>query len=62
MINVSGYTLEEKTSIAKKFLLPKQLKEHGMERKHLKLKRSVLEKSQNAIHVNLVSGTRKASC
>ena len=38
MINVSGYTLEEKTSIAKKFLLPKQLKEHGMERKHLKLK------------------------
>ena len=44
MINVSGYTIEEKTSIAQKFLLPKQLKEHGMERKHLKLKRSVLEK------------------
>jgi ATP-dependent Lon protease len=30
LINVSGYTLEEKTSIAKKFLLPKQLKEHGL--------------------------------
>ena len=44
MINVSGYTIEEKTSIAQKFLLPKQLKEHGMEKKHLKLKRSVLEK------------------
>ena len=44
MINVSGYTLEEKTSIAQKFLLPKQLKEHGMGRKHLKLKRSVLER------------------
>ena len=44
MINVSGYTIEEKTSIAQKFLLPKQLKEHGLEKKHLKLKRSVLEK------------------
>ena len=44
MINVSGYTIEEKTSIAQKFLLPKQLKEHGMEKRHLKLKRSVLEK------------------
>jgi len=44
MINVSGYTLEEKTSIAQKFLLPKQLKEHGMGRKHLKLKKSVLER------------------
>ena len=44
MINVSGYTLEEKTAIAQKFLLPKQLKEHGMEKKHLKLKKAVLEK------------------
>ncbi|MFL2600833.1 MAG: endopeptidase La [Flavobacteriaceae bacterium] len=44
MINVSGYTIEEKTSIAQKFLLPKQLREHGMEKKHLRLKRSVLEK------------------
>jgi len=44
MINVSGYTTEEKTAIAQKFLLPKQLKEHGMERKHLKLKKAVLEK------------------
>ena len=44
MINVSGYTTGEKTAIAQKFLLPKQLKEHGMERKHLKLKKAVLEK------------------
>jgi ATP-dependent Lon protease len=44
MINVSGYTLEEKAAIAQKFLLPKQLKEHGMEKNHLKLKKAVLEK------------------
>jgi ATP-dependent Lon protease len=44
MINVSGYTLEEKGAIAQKFLLPKQLKEHGMEKNHLKLKKAVLEK------------------
>ena len=44
MINVSGYTLEEKTAIAQKFLLPKQLKEHGMQKKHLTLKKSVLDK------------------
>lgn len=44
MINVSGYTLEEKTSIAQKFLLPKQLKEHGMKRNYLKLKKGVIEK------------------
>jgi ATP-dependent Lon protease len=44
MINVSGYTLEEKAAIAQKFLLPKQLKEHGMEKNHLKLKKVVLEK------------------
>lgn len=44
MINVSGYTLEEKTAIAQKFLLPKQLKEHGMKRNYLKLKKGVIEK------------------
>jgi ATP-dependent Lon protease len=44
MINVSGYTLEEKTAIAQKFLLPKQLKEHGMQKKHLTLRKSVLDK------------------
>jgi len=44
IINVSGYTQEEKTSIAQKFLLPKQLKEHGMNKKHLTLKKSVLDK------------------
>lgn len=29
IINVTGYTIEEKVEIAKRHLLPKQLKEHG---------------------------------
>jgi ATP-dependent Lon protease len=44
LINVSGYTIEEKTEIAKKFLLPKQLKEHGLKTEHLKVGKSQLEK------------------
>jgi ATP-dependent Lon protease len=44
MISVSGYTIEEKTSIGQKFLLPKQLKEHGMKKIQLNLKKTVLEK------------------
>ncbi len=31
MINVTGYLAEEKMEIAKKFLIPKQMKEHGIE-------------------------------
>ena len=37
LINVSGYLAEEKAEIAKKFLLPKQLKEHGIDSKALKI-------------------------
>ena len=37
LINVSGYTIEEKVEIAKRYLLPKQLKEHGLTAKDLKL-------------------------
>ncbi|MDO5509557.1 MAG: endopeptidase La [Weeksellaceae bacterium] len=37
MIQVNGYTLEEKTQIAKKFLLPKQLAEHGLKKNDLNL-------------------------
>ena len=44
VINVSGYTLEEKTQIAYKHLLPKQLKEHGLTKNHLSLKKSVISK------------------
>jgi len=43
MINVSGYTIEEKMEIAKKHLLPKQLKEHGLKGTHLKMGKKQLE-------------------
>ncbi len=35
LINFSGYTLPEKTHIAKKFLIPKQVKEHGLSKKDI---------------------------
>ena len=44
VINVSGYTTEEKIQIGKKFLLPKQLNEHGLKRKDLKITNAVMEK------------------
>lgn len=44
MIPVSGYTIEEKVEIAKRHLLPKQLKEHGLTDKHLKVGKPQLEK------------------
>ncbi|MFI1744108.1 endopeptidase La [Thalassobellus sediminis] len=44
IINVSGYTIEEKVEIAKRHLLPKQLKEHGLTDKHLKIAKPQLEK------------------
>lgn len=43
IINVSGYTIEEKAMIAKNHLLPKQLKEHGLKDKDLVLSKSLLE-------------------
>jgi ATP-dependent Lon protease len=43
IINVSGYTIEEKGMIAKRHLLPKQLKEHGLTKDKLNLSSKVLE-------------------
>ena len=37
MINVSGYLAEEKYEIAKNYLLPKQLEEHGLDKSQLKI-------------------------
>lgn len=44
IINVTGYTIEEKVEIAKRHLLPKQLEEHGLTSKHLKIGKRQLEK------------------
>ncbi len=44
IINVTGYTVEEKVEIAKRHLLPKQLKEHGMAKDALKIGKPQLEK------------------
>ncbi|MFT5231529.1 MAG: ATP-dependent Lon protease [Planctomycetota bacterium] len=44
IINVSGYTIEEKVEIAKRHLLPKQLEEHGLTKKHLTIAKPQLEK------------------
>jgi len=43
IIEINGYTVEEKVQIAAKHLIPKQLKEHGLEKKHLSLSKKVLE-------------------
>jgi ATP-dependent Lon protease len=42
IIYLSGYTSEEKLGIAKKYLLPKQLEEHGLTKKVLKITDSAL--------------------
>jgi ATP-dependent Lon protease len=44
IINVSGYTIEEKVEIAKRHLLPKQLEEHGLKKKQLLIQKPQLEK------------------
>jgi ATP-dependent Lon protease len=43
IIEINGYTLEEKVEIARRYLVPKQLGEHGLNNKQLKLNKSALE-------------------
>ncbi len=44
VIRLAGYSLEEKMIIAKRYLLPRQLKENGINKKHIKLDDKTLEK------------------
>lgn len=44
IIEVNGYTVEEKIEIAKRHLIPKQLKEHGISTKYFNLTDAQLEK------------------
>jgi ATP-dependent Lon protease len=43
IIDLSGYTLEEKVVIAKRYLLPRQIKENGILKRHLRFADGVLE-------------------
>jgi ATP-dependent Lon protease len=44
IIEVNGYTIEEKIEIAKRHLLPKQLEAHGVEAGQLSIDKNVLER------------------
>jgi len=44
LIEVNGYTLEEKVEIAKRHLLPKQIAEHGISKKDISIDKKILEK------------------
>ena len=44
IIEVNGYTIEEKIEIAKQHLLPKQREQHGLKPKEISVKPSVFEK------------------
>lgn len=42
IIEISGYSMEEKVEIAKRHLIPEQRAEHGLEGKHVKLRPEVI--------------------
>lgn len=44
MIEVNGYTVEEKVEIAKRHLVPKQIEQNGVPKEEIKLDKGVLEK------------------
>jgi ATP-dependent Lon protease len=44
IIDISGYSLEEKVEIAKRHLINRQLEEHGLEKDQVKLGKKVLKK------------------
>ncbi|MFH1320553.1 MAG: endopeptidase La [Bacteroidota bacterium] len=44
IIDVSGYIVEEKIEIAKRHLIPKQLKAHGLKKNQLHYNKNILEK------------------
>ncbi len=44
VMKLSGYILEEKVQIAKKYLIPKQMKEHGLTRNQVKISVKAIKK------------------
>ncbi|MDF7826336.1 endopeptidase La [Pontiellaceae bacterium B12227] len=43
IIRISGYTLQEKTAIARRYLVPKAIREHGLKRGQAKFDKKALE-------------------
>ncbi|RLD57089.1 MAG: endopeptidase La, partial [Bacteroidetes bacterium] len=43
VINISGYLLEEKAEIARRHLIPKQLREHGVQKSQLSFNKKIIE-------------------
>ena len=43
VIRISGYTLQEKTAIARRYLVPKAIREHGLKRGQVKFDKEALE-------------------
>jgi ATP-dependent Lon protease len=48
IIEITGYTLEEKVEIATRHLIPKQLKEHGLKASHVKFSKDAVIKTVNS--------------
>ncbi|MEX0769483.1 MAG: endopeptidase La [Balneolaceae bacterium] len=44
VISISGYTLQEKVQIAKKYLIPKQITENGLKKKQIKISKAAIER------------------
>ncbi len=60
VINLSGYLAEEKMEIAKKFLVPKQLEDHGLAKGSLRLEdATILEIIEQYTHESGVRGLEK---
>lgn len=60
IIEVSGYTIEEKIEIAKRHLIPKQLEAHGVEKKQFNLEKKIIEKVvEEYTHESGVRGLEK---
>jgi ATP-dependent Lon protease len=56
VLSLSGYTAEEKVGIAKNYLIPKQLTEHGITDKNIKINDSAL--LQVITHYTIEAGVR----
>lgn len=60
MISVSGYLAEEKYEIAKNYLIPKQLEEHGLDKEQLRFDKGAISKIiEEYTHESGVRGLEK---